>query len=437
MTITAIDPQLTRPRDEMPPLLLIGVDHRSAPLAVREKVAYGAEEVRALLHRVTASRTIEEACLLTTCNRTELYLIADDEPAAYRRGLSLVFAEQAPEIEREGRFYVKRREPAARHLLEVASGLRSMILGEPEILGQVKRAGKLAAETGVAGRVLRRLLGAAVGAGGRARSETAIGTGAVSFGYAVVDLARNLFGTLENSSVLLVGAGETARQVARNLRERGAGELKIANRGRERADKLRAIFPDARTVAFGDRLEAARGCDVIVTSTSADTRVFDRHDLQTLTRARVDRPLLVADLGVPRNVDPAAGDLEGLFLHDVDSLEDLIARNLEQRRKEVPRVHEILDRELARFDAWYRGRAVEPLIAQLQRRAESIRQLELGGVRDRFPLETHAQLDQLTRSLVRKLLHHPSSRLAELDASDLDKLEWVRQLFRLDDDFSP
>ncbi|MEE8524503.1 MAG: glutamyl-tRNA reductase [Thermoanaerobaculia bacterium] len=434
MTTTAIDPQLMRPRDEMPPLLLIGVDHRSAPLAVREKVAYGAEEVRTLLRRVTASMAIEEACLLTTCNRTELYLLADDESAAYRRGLLQVFAERAPEIELEGRFYVKRRGPAARHLLEVASGLRSMILGEPEILGQVKRAGKLAAEVGVDGRVLRRLLRTAVAAGGRARSETAIGTGAVSFGYAVAELARNLFDTLENSSVLLVGAGETARQVARSLRERGAGELRVANRSRERADKLRSSFPDARTVAFEDRVEAAAGCDVIVTSTSADTPVFSRRELRDLTRARVDRPLLVADLGVPRNVDPAAAGLEGLFLHDVDSLEELIAGNLEQRRKEVPRVHEILDRELARFDAWYRGRAAEPLIAQLQRWAESIRQLELGGVRDRFPADTHAQLDQLTRSLVRKLLHHPSSRLADLDASDLEKLEWVRELFRLDEE---
>jgi glutamyl-tRNA reductase len=431
MSTPVIDPQPLRPRDEMPPLLLIGVDHRTAPLAVREKVAYGADEVRTLLRRVTASRAIEEACLLTTCNRTELYLVADDEPVAYRRGLLLVFAEPAPEIELEGRFYVKRRGPAARHLLEVASGLRSMILGEPEILGQVKSAGKLAAEAGVDGRVLRRLLRSAVAAGGRARSETAISTGAVSFGYAVVDLARNLFGSLEKCSVLLVGAGETARQVARSLRDRGAGELRVANRGRERADKLRSIFPDARAVAYEDRFEAARGCDVIVTSTSADSQVFGRGEFQDLTRERVDRPLLVADLGVPRNVDPAAGDLEGLFLHDVDSLEDLIARNLEQRRKEVPRVHEILDRELARFDAWYRGRAVEPLIAQLQRRAESIRQLELDGVRDRFPAETHAQLEQLTRSLVRKLLHHPSSRLAELDAAEAEKLEWVRELFRL------
>ncbi len=434
MSIPVIDPQLIRPRGEIPPLLLIGVDHRSAPLEVREKVAYGEEEVRTMLRRVTASRTIEEACLLTTCNRTELYLVADDEPAAYRRGLLLAFAERAPEIELEGRFYVKRRALAARHLLEVASGLRSMILGEPEILGQVKRASKLAAETGVDGRMLRRLMRTAVAAGGRARSETAIGTGAVSFGYAVVDLARNLFGSLESCSVLLVGAGETARQVARSLRERGAGELKIANRNRERAGKLRSIFPDARTVAFDDRLEAARDCDVIVTSTSADVRVFGRRELGDLTRARVDRPLLVADLGVPRNVDPAAGDLEGLVLHDVDSLEDLIARNLEQRRKEVPRVHEILDRELARFDAWYRGRAAEPLIAQLQRRAEGLRKLELASVRDQFPAETHAQLDQLTRSLVRKLLHHPSSRLAELEASELDKLDWVRELFQLDEE---
>ncbi len=243
---TRFSPPLIEHQTDEPRLLMVGVDHRSAGLDLREKVAYDGDDARALLRRLETCREVSEACLLSTCNRTEIYLLPRRGADAYRLALARVFTDRAPEIETQGRFYVKRGAEAARHLLEVACGLRSMVLGEPEILGQVKSAARHAEDAVTTGAVLRRLLRSAVAAGGRVRRETAISAGAISFGYALADLARHHFGRLDRCSVLMLGAGETARQVARNLIERGVRELKVTNRSRQRAEDFCAVFPACR-----------------------------------------------------------------------------------------------------------------------------------------------------------------------------------------------
>jgi glutamyl-tRNA reductase len=433
---------MTQPSDPAPatrrnglPLLLVGVDHRGAPLALRERLSYSAAESEEVLVRLLARPEIGEACLVSTCNRTELVVLPRDEEAAYRTALDLVFTARSAEIEEQGRFFVKRGAEAARHLLEVASGLESMVLGEPEILGQVKQAAAVADGVGSSGTVVRRLLRAAATAGARARSETAIGTGAVSLGYAVVELAENIFNRLAHCAVLLVGAGEISTMVARSLREHGAGNLTVANRSPERARIFQSEFPDSRLVPFDQRAEAAAAADVVVASTSAHEPVLTRADLEQALRRRSRGPLLVVDLGVPRNVDPEAGRLGALFLHNIDSLQTLIDRNLRRRREEVPRVEALIDEELRRLQLWYRGLEAEPLVARLQKRAESIRAAELERSRAHFPAETHGELERLTRSLVRKLLHHPSARLRTRDGQDdLPHLDMVRELFQLDDE---
>lgn len=417
-------------------LIGIGVDYRAAPLELREKVSYNQGDAEELLTRLVATEEIEEACLLSTCNRTELYLKPRHEGAAYRTGLELAFLTRAPEIEEEGRFYVKRDELAARHLLEVASGLQSMVLGEPEILGQVKRATGLAETLGASGTVLKKLLRMAITAGGRVRHETAIGAGAVSFGYAVVDLARNIFRQIETCSVLLVGAGEIARQVARSLHEQGAERLTVANRSRERAESFCEAFPEARIISFEERLGALAECDIVVASTGAAEPVLGAAEVAKAMAHRKTRPMLLADLGVPRNIETEVGNVDNVFLQDIDSLEDLITRNLKRRREEVPKVQEILDAELEVFKSWHRGLAAEPVVAELQKRAEVIRRREIEAVRDRFPDHVHHDLEKLTRSLVRKLLHHPSQTLRRNhgNALDVDKIGVVRELFRLDEE---
>ncbi len=424
--------ELTRNPD--PPLLLLGTDFRCSPVELRERVAYGAQEGEEALVHLLARPPIAEAFLLSTCNRTEVLLQPRDEEAAYRVALELVFLKRAPELERPGRLYVKRNGEAARHLLSVASGLESMVLGEPEILGQVRQASTLAETVGAEGAVLRRLLRTAIAAGKRARQETALAAGAVSLGYATVELAKNIFSSLEDRRVLLIGAGETGRLVARALSERGARGIRVANRGAERRERFRQEFPDAELLTFDERLEAVCSADLVVASTSAPEPVLTRRQLVDAMACRPSRPLLVVDLGVPRNVEPEAGRIENLFLHPLDSLQNLIQRNMKRRKEEVPRVEEIVDQELALFRSWYRGLEAEPLIARLQKQAERVRRQELAEALPGFPPETHEALERLTRSLVRKVLHHPSTRLRGKGGSaDLPRLDLVRELFRLDE----
>ena len=418
-----------------PPLLLVGTDFRCSPIELREKVSCNAEETEHSLVHLLARPGIAEAYILSTCNRTEVYLQPRDEDEAYQAVLDLVFLRKAPELEKPGRLYVKRNGEAARHLLGVASGLESMVLGEPEILGQVRQQAQLAETVGASGPVLKRLLRSALAAGARSRQETEISAGAVSIGYAVVELARNIFSGLEECRVLLIGAGEIARSVARPLVERGARRLEVANRSRERALQFQEVFPQAELLSFEDRLSAVREADLVVVSTGADEPVLTRKQLKEAMGNRSTRPLLVVDLGVPRNVEPSAAKIGNLFLHTVDSLDHLIQRNLKRRKEEVPRVEEILEQELDHLRSWYRGLEAEPVVASLQKQAERIRRHELEEALPHFPPELHDHLDRLTRSLVRKILHHPSTRLRSRDGGqDLSRLDFVRELFHLDDD---
>lgn len=418
-----------------PPLLLVGTDHRAAPLPLRERVAFDPAAAEELLVHLLAREEVAEALLLSTCNRTEIYALPRDEEPAYRLVRERGFVARAPELDSAGRLYVKRGNEAARHLLRVAAGLESMVLGEPEILGQVKQAATLAEAVGSSGVVIRRLAGGAAAAGARARAETGIAAGAVSLGYAVVELARNIFTALDRTRVLLVGAGETARLTARALLERGAREVRVANRGAERASALRLEIPELGEADWGDLPGAVGSADVVVATTSAPEPLLTAAMLHDAASRRPGRPLLVVDLGVPRNVEPEAARLENVFLHSLDSMESLIERNLRRRREDVPAVEELVERELERFRAWYRTLEAEPLIERLQKQAERIRAEELARALAELPPETHAAIDRLTRALVRKILHHPSARLRGKEGGDdLPRLDLVRELFHLDED---
>lgn len=420
------------------PLLLVGVDHHTAPVGVRERLHYTGDDGEALLVNLMNRPEIGEALVVSTCNRTEVYVRPQPGMEPYRAVFDLAFAERAPEVEAEGRFYAKRGGEAARHLMSVACGLQSMVLGEPEILGQVKQSAALADAVGSTGPVMRRLVRTAVAAGGRARTETGIGSGAVSLGYASAELARNIFTRIEELTFLILGAGEMAEVVARSLGERGAGRLRVANRSAQHAEEFREKFPSAETMPIEARFEALRTADVVVATTSAQEPLLSRKDFEEAVRHRASRPLLVVDLGVPRNVAADAAKVNNVFLHSIDSLEVLMERNLKRRREEVPRVDAIIEQELQLFRAWYRGLEAEPVVAQLQRRAEEIRRREVESVRERFPAELHAELDKLTRALTRKILHYPSQRLRHAgDGEGLPEIELVRELFHLGDEENP
>jgi len=423
-----------RPQTD-PDLLLVGTDFRCSPLELREQVTYSSEETEELLIHLLARPEVAEAYLLSTCNRTEIYVSPREDEAAYRTVVERVFAQRSEELTKPGRLYVKRASEAAHHLLAVASGLESMVVGEPEILGQVRQAATLAEAVGATGTVLQRLLRTASKAGKRARNETAVSEGAVSLGYTVVELAKNIFTDFETSQVLLIGAGETAKMVSRNLSEKGLQALTIANRTRQNAERLAAELPAARVVDFEERLSAAAAADIVVVTTGAPEPVLTRGDLAGAMAQRSSRRMLIVDLGVPRNVEPDVHRIENLFLHPLDSLEKLIEQNLRRRRAERPKVEELIAQELQHFRSWYRGLAAEPLIARLQKQAEGIRRQELEAAKARFPEELHDDLDRLTRAMVRKILHHPSTTLRGAGEHEaLPRLDLVRELFRLDEE---
>ncbi len=419
------------------PLILVGTDHRCAPLELRERVSYAGEDAEALLVHLIARPEIAEVVLVSTCNRTEVYVTSNEDGGGYHTVLDMAFANRAPEIADEGRLYVKRGQEAAHHLMAVASGLESMVLGEPEIHGQVKQAATLADAVGTSGTLLGKLFQAALKAGSRARTETNITTGAVSLGYATVELARAIFNRLEAAEILVVGAGETGRLATRNLLEKGAGRITVTNRSTERLEDFHREFPDVDTMEFERRHEGIGHSDLVVVTTGAPEPVVTAADVRSAMDRRPGRPLLLVDLGVPRNIEPAASRTENVFLHDIDSLETLIQRNLKRRREEIPRVEEILEEELEHLYGWYRGLEAEPLIARLQKQAEKTRRREVESALSRFPPETHEHLDRLTRALVRKILHHPSTRLRGRGGGDtLPHLDLVRELFQLDDEES-
>ncbi|MDX1385831.1 MAG: hypothetical protein R3190_19420, partial [Thermoanaerobaculia bacterium] len=227
---------------------------------------------------------------------------------------------------------------------------------------------------------------------------------------------------------------ETATTVARSLVERGAGELRVANRSRERAEAFRAELPQAEILPFEERQQHLGGADLIVAATGAPEPIVRRADVDAVLRQRKGRPLLIVDLGVPRDVEPEVGELRNVFLHDIDSLEQLIEHNLKRRREEVADVEAIVDHELDRFRAWYGGLEAAPVVAQLHRRAEEIRLQEIEKHREKFPAEIHEHLDSLTRSIVRKILHHPSAHLRERsDRENLHHIAVLKDLFRLDE----
>jgi glutamyl-tRNA reductase len=315
----------------------------------------------------------------------------------------------------------------------VAAGLDSMLLGEPQILGQVKAAGLLARDAGSLGVRLERVVAAAVHAGKRARSETEVGAGAVSVAAAAVVLAAKVFGDLGRCRVLVVGAGDTGTLAARHFAERRPAELRVVNRTHERAAVL-AESVGARAVPFEELGAALEGADVVVTATSAPGNLIGVADVKAAARGRVYRPLVLIDIAVPRDIDPAAGSLESVFLHDIDDLEGLVDESLARRRREVPRVEAILEEEVEKVAAWLKGLDAAPLVRELREHFERVRAAELSKSLPGIAPGEQDRVERLTRSLVNKLFHLPTTRLKTLDLAGEAggvRLETVRELFAL------
>jgi len=421
-------------------LALIGINHRTAVLDVREKLWFSDTELPGALAQLK-NQFFTECFIVSTCNRTELYGIADvqknpgsADTMVKSAGESLVNLKSASHTVLPHHLYRLFGCKAAGHLFKVASGIDSMVIGDIQILNQIKSHYNLATAEHTVGVFLNRLVQTALRVGKRARTETSISEGAVSVSYAAVELASKIFSNLSEKRALLVGAGETGELAAKNLVGRGIASFSIANRTRARAEEL--VKDLGGTVIDFDQVETAlRDIDVLITSVSSPQYILSPDQLRRVMKARSNAPLLVIDIGVPRNVHPDVNKLENVFLHDVDSLSRIVDQNLERRKSAITSVNAIILEELIGMRQWFESLQVSPTISDLREFFESVRSDEVRKHINRFSEQDRELVDLVTKRIVNKLLHLPTTNLKNGNGESAEerhkKIHIIRGLFGL------
>jgi glutamyl-tRNA reductase len=414
-------------------LLALGASHKTASLALREKLALPAGRAARVLGELTDHDRVHEAVALFTCNRTELYLVTDDPLEAENTALAILSrqAELRP-TELIGSLYSLRGREAVEHLFSVTAGLDSMIVGEAEIQGQVKRAYEMALVEGVSGPVSNRLFRDALAAGKRVRSETDIGRANVSVSTVAVRLAADFLGDLSGRRVLVIGAGENAELTARALRDRGVETLFVANRRYDRALGLAQRF-GGQAITFDDMPQELEKADIVVTSTGAPHQIVGREELEFVAASRMGRPLVLIDLAVPRDIEPSVRDCPGIALYDMDDLQRAVARNMDAREAEAAEALVLVREEVERFEQWMASLDVVPTISALRRRADEVVRQVLDENEPRWESLSEAdreRVEVMARAVVSRLLHEPTVRLK--DRGSYHYLHTLRELFGLD-----
>ncbi|HTY84951.1 MAG TPA: glutamyl-tRNA reductase [Silvibacterium sp.] len=411
-------------------ILLTGLNHKTAPVELRERLAIApetlAEETRALL----SHPGVREGIILSTCNRVELLVCYEESEPELAGYLNRRFTVDAQSL--QPHLYHHRETEAVRHLFRVAASLDSMVVGEPQILGQVKESYTVARSVGAVGGHLERLLQGAFAAAKKVRTETQIGSSSVSIASVAVDLARKIFGSLEGKRVLLVGAGKMSELAARHLMRQGAGSLLISNRTFKRAVDLAQRF-DAHVVRFDDLHARADEADILITSTGSTEFIFRAPHAQQFLHRRRNRPMFIIDIAVPRDVDPEVNRLDGIFLYDIDDLQSVAVSHLSDRTREAQKAEAILEQELARYQRRVESLDIVPALVDLQAAAEDMRQAELRRAHSRLQSLTPAQLEEVeavTRGLMNKFLHQPLRALKNAaQHGDLAAVELIRTAF--------
>ena len=420
-------------------LLLLGVSHRTAPVELRERLDFSSRDLGAAVESLATRSSAAESVVLSTCNRSEIY-VAGSDPVRAREDLVSFLSDyhQLPRATFLPHLFAHDDAAAARHLFRVAAGLDSLVVGEPQILGQVKSAFHVASERHRTGPLLNKTFHWAFGVGKRVRSETALGEGAVSISFAAVALARKIFGRLEGRRVLVVGAGEVSALTAQHLRSQGMAEIVITSRTAAHAEELAASV-GGRAVPWAQLRQAMGHADIVLTATGSQRPIIVREDVEMVLGRRRSEPLFIIDVAVPRDVDPAVSEIEQVFLYNVDDLQGIVQDNLARRSAEITRAESIVDEELSRFTAWQRSRRAIPTVVALRQRFEDIRVAELQRLDGRLSglaPEARARIDEVTRLLVEKLLLEPTKQLKALPDADTQAAytEAVSRVFKLGDD---
>jgi glutamyl-tRNA reductase len=420
-------------------LRLLGINHKTAPIELREQVAIPRERLAGAGTVFLEIPGVSEVMILSTCNRVEILTVAEPEADVagfLHRHFAIEPSVLGPHL------YEYRDREAVRHLFRVAASLDSMVVGEPQILGQVKEAYTVAREAGTISAHLEPLLQSAFAAAKKVRTETEIGTATVSIASVAVDLAQKIFGSLGGKTVFLVGAGKMSELAARHLIRQGAGTIFVTNRTEERAVAMARRFRETvegkaalQVIAWEEMKQAASAADIVITSTGAVTPIFRREDGQAFLHKRKNRPMFFIDIAVPRDVDPEMNRLEGIFLYDIDDLQSVAASHLAERTREASDAEAVIAGEVERYQRRLKTVGVAPAIVSLQARAEEMRLAEMRRVQARLgslTAEQAAAVEALSRGLVNKLLHPPMQALRQAAAEgDVARIEAIRETYAL------
>ena len=418
-------------------LTLVGLSHKTAPIEIREKLTFPADRQAESLAALTSGDHVAEAVILSTCNRTEVYAVVAAEGAG--KDAVIGFLADAHGLDRHELIrylYLVDGSAVVRHLFRVSASLDSMVVGEAQVLGQVKEAYDHAIGCDCTSRVFNKLFRQSFEVGKRVRTETDIGENAVSISYAAVELAKKVFEDLEGTTIMIVGAGKMSELTAKHLVSCGVARVLVANRTYERAVEF-AGRTGGEAVPYEDLFDRLHDVDIVISSTAATEYVIGKESVADALKHR-SRPLFMIDIAVPRDIDPAVNDLRGVFLYDIDDLQGVVDSNLEERMREAQRAETIIEEEIATFAAWLESMEVVPTVAAIRAQAERIRQSELekaikrlGGLSEK-ELKT---VDALTASIVNKMLHAPTAKLKQ-DVGEKDnyvRVEAVRHLYGLDE----
>ncbi|MBZ0159229.1 glutamyl-tRNA reductase [Candidatus Methylomirabilis sp.] len=420
-------------------IIVLGLSHKTAPIELREKLHIPESELPEVLEELGGCGQILERMILSTCNRVEAYAVVDDVEGA-RRFLVECLAERHKLLPQafESSLYLLTADQAIRHIFRVASSLDAMVVGESQILGQVKAAYAIAIEQDATGSILNALMDRALRVAKRVRTETGIATSAVSVSTAAIELAKKIFGALTGRTVMLIGAGKMSELSAKHLLADGVGTVIVANRNFDRAVELAERW-GGRAVPYDHAKLEMVGADIIISSTGAPHQILSKADFQEIALQRRNRPIFVIDIAVPRDIDPAANEIDNVYLYDLDDLQGVVQANLRERQREADVAEGLIDREVRQFAEWLASLHVVPTIVAMRKKVESIREEELQKIfsklQDLTPEERHA-ISLMTSSIVNKILHEPTTELKRQSALKEGHLyvDVLRRLFGIGDE---
>ncbi|MBI5101658.1 MAG: glutamyl-tRNA reductase [Nitrospirae bacterium] len=418
-------------------ILVQGVNHKTAGVDIREKLAFNGSKLEEGIFGLRKLPEVREAALLSTCNRVELYTFVSNASAAtesIRNFLSEFHGIKRADFERA--LFTLSGPDAVRHIFRVSSSLDSMVLGEPQILGQIKDCFAFALDKKTTGVLLNKLMKKAISTAKRVRTETRIAENAVSISFAAVELARKIFKDLSGKSFMLLGAGEMAELAARHLVNNGVAGVMVVNRTYDRGCELASEF-NGRAVRFEDFLQELVHADIIICSTGAPAYVLNKDQMQKVMKERRQKPVFIIDISVPRNIDPEINNLDNVYLYDVDNLQDVVDTNVQGRMAEAQKAEAIIDEEVEKFSRWMSALESVPTIVALRQKADEIRREELDKFINRFPDLDETKIkavDYMAGAIINKLIHPPTVALKE-DVDDRDELiATIKKLYGLGED---